>query len=150
MDKSFSSGSLTGSVLLASRYWALHCERAERFAPRAIRPDRDWPVVSLPPAGEREPLADIHRPHPPPHSSVGPCAQPWTARWAPPRPRRGVADMPAVSLAAGFRQGAATGHPGRPPSPPISCSCGHPAAAARLTDMAEPPTIRSAGRPSSI
>lgn len=38
MDKDFSSDSLTGYVLLASRYWALPCERAERFAPRAVSP----------------------------------------------------------------------------------------------------------------
>jgi hypothetical protein len=37
MDRKFNSGSLTGYVLLASRYRALPCECAERFAPRAIR-----------------------------------------------------------------------------------------------------------------
>jgi hypothetical protein len=62
MDKDFSSGSLTGCVLLASPYWALCCEHAERFAPR--RPTRPaiGPEVCLPPAGQRESLADTADP----------------------------------------------------------------------------------------
>jgi hypothetical protein len=62
MDKDFSSGSLTGCVLLASPYWALCCEHAERFAPH--RPTRlaIGPEVCLLPAGQRESLADTADP----------------------------------------------------------------------------------------
>jgi len=89
------------------------------------RPDRWRKQVSAP-----EPL-------------VGPRTQPWTARWAPRGPRRGVPDMPAVRLAAGFRQGAAAGHPPGHPPPPTSSACGHPAVAGRPPDMADLSTVRT-------
>jgi hypothetical protein len=111
MDKDFTSGSLTGSVLLASPYWALCCEHAERFAPRRPTCPAISPEVCLPPAGQRESLADTA--DPPTSAALRLPAHPTLERSVGiSRTRRGVADMPAVSLAAGFRQArAATGHP---------------------------------------
>jgi len=58
MDQEFSSGSLTGCVLLASRYWTIRRERTERFAREPSDPPGDWPEACPPSAGEHEPLAD--------------------------------------------------------------------------------------------
>jgi hypothetical protein len=150
MDKDFSSGSLTGHVLLASRSSALPCERAERFgaASYQTRPATGLRSACRRPANaSRSPIpTDPSRLS---HSSVGPCPQPWTARchlqdlavawrtcpqavWPPASAQVWIPDTRPATV------------------PADQFSCGHPAAARWPTDMAEPPTVRSAGRPSPM
>ena len=135
-------------------YWLRDPGLYPANAPNASRrepsdPPGDWPEVRLPPAGERERLPIPTDPTRLSHSSVGPCAQPWTAWWH------------LQDLAAAWRTcpqavwppaSAQVWLPDTRPAtvPADQFSCGHPSAAHRPTDMAEPPTVRSAGRPSPM
>jgi hypothetical protein len=169
MDKEFSSTSLAGVS-----YWLLGvglypARPAERFARRKpINPPGDYRRRAEPPPGPPAPTDGSRSPIPadPPAPTLVRRPDPWrkagfrtgVAR-RPAHPTldqpgghledlaRGLPDMPAVRLAARFRQGAAAGHPPghhlRRSVPPADTR----AVAGRAMDLADLFTVRSAGHP---
>jgi hypothetical protein len=126
MDKEFSSTSLTGCVPLALDVGLSPCRACRAIRPpQADKPRRETtrrraepPARPAPTDGSRSPIPADPPPHPRPSTrSVAESRPPGRSRsstTAPPgghsRPRHGMPDMPAVRLAARFRQGAAAGH----------------------------------------
>jgi hypothetical protein len=136
MDKNFSSGLLTGASF---EFLMLALPLSDSPAASRSAPPGDYPPSSRAPArpasadGPELLLADTHDPPAPtlvhrpdrwrkqasaPEPLVGPRLPPGPPGGHPEDVARGVPDMPAVRLAARFRQGAAAGHsPGHPPLP---------------------------------
>jgi hypothetical protein len=111
MDKDFSSGSLTGYVLLASPYWAppLRTCRTIRATSYQTRPATGLRSTCRRPANASR---CRYPPTHPPFPFFRRPARPTLDRSvAPPGPRRGVAGIPTGRLAAALRPGAATAHP---------------------------------------
>jgi hypothetical protein len=132
--------------------------------PRAAQPRRGLPAAEQSPgrpasADGWELLAETHRPT---RATILRPPDRWHKQASAPEPLVGprrTLDRPVgTSRTSPWRAGHAGSPSGRPlapscgrrtlawtPSPPISSSCGHPAAAGRATDMADRSSVRSAG-----